>query len=195
MPTEIPDDDWDETETESVAEDESPAFDLDVDPVVIRDDSPDEPRDEATGGSDMASTALDPDLDNVLVEFVELVNARDMDGLAELLAPEAEAAFLGELSPTGLIDGLGDLIFRHPDLVVTRGDLGPEPIAAVWLLDADADHYRFAGMFTLELSDVANGMIGRIDYVEEPPDGDLVVEVPDDSERPEWEDWSAQDET
>jgi len=206
MPTDIPHD-WDYR----APNDDSPEVDFEVDPLVIHEEvedeefqvdfDEDEALDEDEGIGDLpdtgvpAATAPDPDVDNAVVEFVDLVNARDMDGLAELLAPDAECAFLGETSQSGVIDGLSDLIFRHPDLVVTRGDLGPTPVAAVWLLDADADHYRFSGMFTFELSEDGEGTIDRLDYVEELPDEDLVVEVPDDSERPEWEDWSAQDET
>jgi hypothetical protein len=185
MLNDIPDD-WDD----EASNDDSPEVDFEVDPVVIHEETEDEELDE-----DSDEETPDPDVDNAVVEFVDLVNARDMDGLVELLAPDVECVFLGETSQAGVIDGLSDLIFRHPDLVVTRGDLGPTPVVATWLLDADADHYRFSGMFTFELSDDGEGTISRLDYVEEIPDEDLVVEVPEDCERPEWEDWSAQDET
>jgi len=208
MLNDIPDD-WDD----EAPNDDSPEVDFEVDPLVIHEETEDEELDvesdedeaidleEAEEPGELLETAIpedvtpDPDVDNAVVEFVDLVNARDMDGLVELLAPDVECVFLSETSQAGVIDGLSDLIFRHPDLVVTRGDLGPTPVVATWLLDADADHYRFSGMFTFELSDDGEGTIGRLDYVEEVPDEDLVVEVPEDCERPEWEDWSAQDET
>lgn len=198
MRTDIPDD-WDEAPPEP----EPPAVDFEVDPLVVHEEAeqieePDvdlEADEEAEIAEDETeTTVIDPELDDAVVSFVELLNARDMEALAEMLAEDAEAMFLGETSPSGVIESLEDLVFRHPDLVVTRGDLGPEPVVAVWLLDADTDHYRFAGIITLELAETG-GLIRCLQHIEEPPADDLVVEVPDDSERPEWEDWAAQDET
>lgn len=190
MRTDIPED-WDDEPTF----DESPAaVDFEVDPLLIQSSE--------TDGSDPDTTELDtpgdavpdPVLDNALVEFVDRVNARDFDGLGELLADEVESAFLGGFSRAAVLEGLEDLLFRHPDLAVTRGDLGPTPVAASWILDSDTGHYRLAGFFTLELADDTDGLVGRLDYVDEPPEEGLVVEVPEDSERQEWEDWSAHDE-
>ena len=185
MPVEIPDD-WDDAGSDA----EPAEVDFEVDPVVIHAES--EETDESEDGP---SEGPDPDLDNLVVEFVDLFNARDMDALAELLAADAEAGFLHESSRPGVIEGIEDLVFRRPDVVTTRGDLGTDPVAAVWLLDADTDHYRLCGYFAIDLADGETPLIGQIDLVEELPDENLVVETPDDSERPEWEDWTAQDET
>ena len=186
MPVDIPDD-WDDA-----GSDTDPAeVDFEVDPVVIHDESDD----EADATDDGPSEGPDPDLDNLVVEFVDLFNARDMEALAELFSADAEARFLHEASRPGVIEGIEDLVFRHPDVVTTRGDLGTDPVAAAWLLDADADHYRLCGYFAFDIADDEIPLIGRIELVEELPDDSLVVETPDDSERPEWEDWTAQDET
>ena len=185
MPVDIPED-WDDAGSDT----DTAEVDFDVDPVVIHAEAED-PQE----GDTASVEAPDPDLDNLIVEFVDLFNARDMDSLADLLAADAESSFLHESSRTGVVDGLEDLIFRRPDIVTTRGDLGTAPVAAVWFLDADTDRYRLCGYFAIELADDEPPLIGRIDLVEEIPDDDLVVETPDDSERPEWEDWSAQDET
>ena len=182
MPTELPED-WDDAGTET----DSPDVDFEVDPVVIRSDEP------ATN-DDAPSVPPDPDLDSLVVEFVDLFNARDMDALAELLAADAEADFLHESSGSGVVDGLSELIFRRPDVVTTRGDLGAVPVAAVWYLDADTGHYRLCGYFDFDLAESDAPLIGRIDLIEELPEDDLVVERPDDSERAEWEDWSVLDE-
>ena len=180
-------DDWDE---DRPIETETLAVDFDVDPLTIHAEGEDYPGDDEV---DLAPP--DPDLANLIVEFVDVVNARDMDSLAELLAPDAEATFLGGMSQAGVVTGLEELIFRYPDLVLTRGDLGSTPIAAVWILDADTDRYRFVGMFTVDLSDDYDGTISRLDYVEEAPEEDLVIEVPEDSERSEWDEWATLEES
>lgn len=189
MRHDIPED-WDE---DPLIETDAADVDFDVDPLTIHEEGEDTPDDEEID----AVEPPDPDLANLIVEFVEVVNARDMDSLAELLAPDAEATFLGGMSQAGVVEGLEDLIFRYPDLVLTRGDLGSTPIAAVWILDADTDRYRFVGMFTVDLSDGDDdeSRIGRLDYVEEPPEDDLVLEVPDDSERSEWDEWGTLEES
>lgn len=186
MPVDIPDD-WED----AGSDDETTEVDFDVDPVVIHAEF----EDDTADSEDEPSGGPDPDLDNLVVEFVDLFNARDMDALAELLASDAESSFLHESSRSGVIEGIEDVVFRRPDVVTTRGDLGTEPVAAVWFLDAESDRYRLCGFFTIDLAEGETPLIGRIDLVEELPDDDLVVETPDDSERPEWEDWTAQDET
>jgi hypothetical protein len=186
MRQDIPDD-WDEDEP---VETDTIDVDFDVDPLTIHEEGENTPLDDEV---DVAPP--DPDLANLIVEFVEVVNARDLDSLAELLAPDAEATFLGGMSQASVVTGLEELIFRYPDLVLTRGDLGSTPIAAVWILDADTDRYRFVGMFTVDLSDDYDGTISRLDYVEEPPEDDLVVEVPEDSERSEWDEWATLEES
>lgn len=141
----------------------------------------------------------DPDLDgseldNALVEFVDLFNARDLDDLAEMLADEIEAGFLGEDSRDGVVEGLNDLLLRYPSLVLTRGDLGQQPIAVAWVFDPDDDRYDTMGYFTLALN--PSDLVAEIDYLDELPESeDLVVEEPEQVELPEWEEWSAYDET
>ena len=135
------------------------------------------------------------DLDNVLDEFIDVVNGRDMDGLGELLAPDAEAAFLGEYSRDGVISGFNDLLLRNPTTIVTRADYGTDPIAALWTYDREAEDFDPFGYLILELSESGESLIQRVEYVEDVGDPDeLVVEVPERSELPEWWDWSALDE-
>lgn len=134
------------------------------------------------------------DLDNALDEFVERVNARDLDGLGDLLASEVEAPFLQEASRTGAVAGLNDLILRYPTLTLTRGDRGSDPIVAAWLFDTDQDRYDLVGYFSFELT-ATGALIQRLDYIEEFSDSDdLIVESPDRTELAEWDDWSSQDE-
>lgn len=159
--------------------------------------------DPLEAGADGNSPVLDDadrrienaELDNVLDEFIEVVNSRDMDGLTELLAPDAEAMFLDEYSRDGVVSGFHDLLMRNPTTVLSRADYGTDPIAALWTYDREADGFDPFGYFMFELSDTQTGLIQRVEYVEavDDPD-DLVVETPENSELPEWWDWSAYDE-
>lgn len=135
------------------------------------------------------------DLDSTLDEFVERVNAGDLDGLGDLLAPDTGAYFLQETSRAGVVAGINDLILRYPTLTLTRGDRGSEPIVAAWLFDRDEDRYDLVGYFTFELSEAGEALIQRLDYVEEFLDSeDMVVEIPEKDELAEWDDWSAHNE-
>jgi hypothetical protein len=171
---------------------QEPVIDFEADPIDIREENEDSPPftfDEPDRRIENA------DLDNALDEFVDLVNARDLDGLIELLAPDVEADFLREFSRDGVIAGFNDLFLRYPSLLVTRGDLGSQPIVAVWIFDREADRFDPLGYMTLELGESAQDLIRRVDYTEELPDSeDLVVEAPERSELSEWEDWSELDE-
>lgn len=144
----------------------------------------------AGGGSDDSPTAETAEMDNVLIEFVELVNARDLDGLAELLAVDATAGSLRGTSRDGVLDGLGDFWAANPTLMVTRGDVGPEPVAVAWLFDPDQARYCFSGYFSIELDDCDEPRVRRLDFTEELPEWpELVTESPDVAERPEWQTW------
>lgn len=173
----------DEVSTEEESQIDFDTDILDAAPEPVQDDGsvPDEPR----------WRIANADLDNTLDEFIERVNARDLDDLSELLAPDAEADFLGEMNSDGIIDGLEDLTLRYPTLVVTRGDLGREPIVVAWLFDQGEDRYDLVGYFTVEPAPPNDGLIQRLAYIEELPETDeLVVETPDKVELQEWEDWS-----
>ncbi len=138
----------------------------------------------------------DPDgsaLDSALVEFVELLNARDLDDLAEMMASEVEAEFLGETSRGGVVGGLNDLLLRYPSLLLTRGDLGRQPIAVAWVFDPDDKRYDALGYFLVTLDD--SDLLKSLEYVGGLPDSEnLVVETPEEADLPEWEEWSAYDE-
>ena len=170
-------------------------IDYDTEQIDVRDEpGVAEPLDEIT--PDVEARIIDnADLDNVLDEFVDLVNGRDLDELNDLLASDAEADFLGETSREGVVDGFSNLFLRNPTLLMTRGDLGSEPIVAVWAFDFEGDRFDLSGYMTLDIGDSEDALILRISYIDELPDtDDLVVESPDRSELPEWEDWSELDE-
>ena len=183
-----------EDQEPEVPREEDLGIDLESDPVDVRD----------VIEEDESQTDLSPDelgaidnveLDNVLDEFVEVFNARDLDGLGELLAPDAQSGLLGESSRTGVVEGFNDLLLRYPTLLVTRGDIGSDPIVAAWIFDQEADRFDPFGYFTLELGDSGEGRLQRVEYWDElPVSEDVVVEAPDRSDLPEWEDWSQLDE-
>jgi hypothetical protein len=173
--------------------DEDPMIDFDTDPIDVRSEA-DQPNSDL-GGDEPGRRIANADLDNTLDEFVDVLNGRNLDSLSDLLAPDAEASFLGESSRAGVVDGLNDLILRYPTLLVTRGDIGLDPIVAVWLFDREADRFDPFGYFTLQTTESGEGLIQRVVYGEELPDNeDVVVETPDRSDLPEWEDWSKLDE-
>ena len=134
------------------------------------------------------------ELEDLLDEFVELVNARDLDGLGEVLNPDVVADFLDSTSRFGVIDELSELVLRNSSLTLTRGELDLEPVAALWVLDQEKGVYDLVGFLTFEMSD-SGDLIQRMDYVDELPGvEELVVETPESLEIPEWEVWSAYDE-
>jgi hypothetical protein len=174
---------------ESGSDSAPPLFDVEEDTLTVAEslngliEEGIEPFEGDRFGPDVSRPLPDSDLENAVVEFVDVFNARDMESLTELLARHAVCTFLAAHSAAAIIDGVEDLILLQPDLVLTRGELDDEPLAGAWLLDADADRYRLTGVFTFSVDD------------DEAADGDLLLEEPEASERPEWEDWSAQDET
>jgi hypothetical protein len=127
-------------------------------------------------------------IDNVLDEFVDLVNARDFDAVLELCIAEVEAPFLDAGSAADVADGLADLVLRYPTMILTRGELGDDPVIGVWIFRQGEDAYGLAGYLTALLTDDDEPLIERLELVDELDDEeDLVVETPDADEIPEWE--------
>ena len=137
----------------------------------------------------IASYAVDRD--NSLVGFVETFNARDWEGVSDLLAEDVTSDFFQATTAEDLIEGMIDLMLRYPTLVVTRGDLGHDPVAAAWLLDQDLERYGLVGYFRIEVDESDEPLIANLEYIEEIPDTpDAVFEPPEGTEIDEWEDWS-----
>jgi hypothetical protein len=182
-------------EVASRAIEPEPVMGLESDGLDVRGET--EADDSSSGffSKDESRRIGNAELDSTIDELVDVLNGRDLDGLAELLAPDAEAGLLGESSRDGVVDGFNDLFLRYPTLLVTRGEVGPDPIVAVWIFDREAARFDAFGYMTFESSDDQAGLIQRVEYIDELPDSeDLVVEVPERSELPEWEDWSELDE-
>ncbi len=179
----------------TAANETEPVIDFESDQIDIRGEGEADHAGSGLFSGDQDRMIDNADLDNLLDEFVDVVNGRDLDGLGELLAADAEAEFLGEMSGRGVADGFNDLFLRYPTLLVTRGDIGSDPIVAVWIFDRVADRFDPFGYMTLEVSDSEDPLIQRVVYTDELSNvEDLVVETPERSELPEWEDWSELDE-
>jgi hypothetical protein len=131
------------------------------------------------------------ELNNTLVGYVETFNARDWEGVTDLLAEDATSEFFQAANAEDLIEGITDLVLRYPTLVVTRGDLGNDPVAAAWLLDQELDRYGLVGYFRFGLDDGDEPLIENLEYIEELPDTpNAVFEPPEASDIAEWDDWS-----
>lgn len=129
--------------------------------------------------------------DNSLVGFVDTFNSRDWEGVSDLLAEDVTSDFFQATTAEDLVEGMIDLMLRYPTLVVTRGDLGHDPVAAAWLLDQDLERYGLVGYFRIEVAESDEPLIANLEYIEEVPDTpDTVFEPPEGTEIDEWEDWS-----
>lgn len=116
--------------------------------------------------------------ENVLDEFVDLFNARDIDVLASLVAEDLDAEFLKVAGRQGALEALENLFIRQPFVVATRGERGVEPIVALWQpTGEDGDGYVVVGFLTFECSDEDEPVITRVEYFEELDD--VLLEEPD----------------
>lgn len=193
-----PQDEWGEAAPDQDAD--PGVIDFETDPVTALDETTlEEGADELAALDQPApmeplSTPDNALLDDVLVGFVDLFNAKDFEALGEMLSPDASSQFFEGVTGNEIREGMFDFSLRFPTLVLTRGDLGSEPIAPAWLLDQEDDSYELVGYFRVEIDDSDEPSIVSVDYVEEVPDTEeVVLEPPEGSERNEWEDWSITD--
>lgn len=134
-----------------------------------------------------------------LDEFVDFFNARDLEGLSELLDDGVSAPFFGGNDAETVMQGVGELILGYPGIIVTRGELGDEPVVVAWIPGQERV-YRRMGYFRFTFTEdgeaaedpsVVDGelRIEHIDYSDEIDDGSLLVEEPDPADMAEWESW------
>jgi hypothetical protein len=141
-------------------------------------------------GSDAAfESVADAAVENASDEFVDLFNARDLDGIAELVTADVSSDLFDGEGADSVIEGLAGLLRRYPQLVSTRGEDGNRPIVALWTPN-EQHHYSLMGYLELSAEDE---LIDRITYVDTPESGDLLLEEPDLEEMSEWQDWSEWD--
>lgn len=110
--------------------------------------------------------------DNLRDIVVEAVNAKDPDLFS--LADEVDI-------PSSFVESVVDVMERWPQMVLSRGQIGAEPVAAVWLPNEEG---RYALVEYLEF-DIENGS-ARMEIVDD-VHADLVTEPPAALEVAEWE--------
>lgn len=175
---------------------------LDADPgdglVIVSEDDAFEVDDADLDPEDAEETdveAVDPDLESLRDEFVEVFNARDLDGLLELVADDVEVPDIAGDGVASLSEELIAIWARTPSLLLTRAFQGGRPCAVAWVLDDTAGWDRVA-LVCLDLD--GDGLISLVEVADdpealaraatEPPDGD------DPDEGVSWTEWEAGEE-
>lgn len=126
-------------------------------------------------------------------EFIDYFNARDLDGISELFDEDVTSGFLGASGPQGLVQALADMLMQQPALVLTRGELGLEPVAVAWIPNG-AEYSRMGFLaFTLNQASDGSAIIEHLEHSQDEEPG-LLAEQPDAGEMAEWEDWAEWDE-
>lgn len=122
--------------------------------------------------------------ENVCDEFVDYLNARDLDAIAEMVGEEVTSNLFDGSGVEAALHGLSDFVLRYPQLIASRAEDGTRPLVALWVPD-ESDRYRLMGHLDVSSDDE---LIDRITYVDTDV-GDLVVEEPDPDELAEWQNW------
>ncbi len=154
--------------------------------TVVRDDQEidDRARPEPTAGRA-------DELESLRDEFVEGFNARDLEALLALVAPDVECPdVLAGDGRDALAEELAAIWERSPAALLTRGFLDDDPCAIAWLPDEDGSWLR-AALVCLDCDD------GGITLFALPDDADALEraegEEPMADELHEWQDWAEWD--
>lgn len=136
----------------------------------------------------MTSEVENPEVEDLTDEFVERFNARDLDGIGELLSDEVTSDMFDGVGVEAALEGLSDLWLRYPRLVASRAERGDEPVVAMWLPDEDGK-FRMVGYAEMTTDDEK---IEHVTYVDD-HESDVLAEAPDEAELAEWMDWAEWD--
>lgn len=147
---------------------------------------------------DPASDLLDDDMDvglrddgeaGALDALAETFNARDLDGLMQVVAGDGEAPGLLGYDRANLPDAIEDLWQRRPSCCITRGYHTDEHVGVLWEHDGSA-WWRVAAV---HVDDVQDGTIGVIEFSD---DADLLEQLEADPPHPDdldegarWAEW------
>lgn len=135
---------------------------------------------------------IQPPAEACIDEFVDYFNARDLEGLDELLSRDASSTFLRASDAGEMIQGLGEILLAYPGIVLTRGELDDEPVAVAWVPGENHDYSRM-GFFAFSVVDEDEELIEHLEYSDEFDEGRLLAEEPEPAEIAEWEDWGEWD--
>jgi hypothetical protein len=144
--------------------------------------------------ADLLSDDLDAGLRDdgeadALDALAERFNARDLDGLLELLSPDAEAPGLLGHDRANLPEAVEGLWRRRPSGCLTRGYVGTEHVGILWEHDG-TNWWRVA---VVHVDDVAEAGIGVLEFSDDAALIERVVcDGPDDDDLEEgarWVEW------
>ena len=143
---------------------------------------------------------LDDDLDaglrddreaDLLDSLAEVFNARDLEGMLELLAADAEVSGLAAHDRDDVADAVRDLWRRRPTCCLTRGFAATEHVGVLWEHDGDA-WWRIAAV---HIDDPAESHLGVLEFSDDTALLDQIeCEPPDPDDLEEGARWSEWDE-
>lgn len=126
---------------------------------------------------------------DALDAVAERFNARDLDGLIDVLADDGEVPGLLGYDPANLPGAIQDLWERRPSVCMTRGHVDTEHVGVLWEHDGDA-WWRVA---VVHVDDVDDDGIGVLEFSDDTALLDRVVcdspEGDDLEEGARWEEW------
>ncbi len=109
--------------------------------------------------------------DDLVNQLVAAINARDVEGIDELTDVDLDAPFLPEGDTPGY--RFLDLFLRSPWTVVSRAEVGQDPVAAVWTAGPEGGQV-LAGYLEVDTSD---SHITGLRYIEEIPEDFLAEDA------------------
>ncbi|GGI02638.1 hypothetical protein [Egicoccus halophilus] len=124
-----------------------------------------------------------------LEQLAEAFNARDLDGVLEVVARDGEAPGLLGWDRDNLPDAVEDLWTRRPSALLTRGSTTEGDVGVLWEHDG-AQWWRLA---VVHVADVQEGCVGVLEFSEDTALLEQVeCEVPDGEfeEGARWSEWS-----
>ena len=162
---------------------------LGLDEVGLRvEDGDDVATGDTTELEDLEGDPFDDAAAELLDAIAEAFNARDMDGLLEVVAKDGEVPGLLGYERDNLPEAIEDLWIRRPTCCVTRGSVNSGCVGVLWEHDGGT-WWRVA---TLHVDDITDGTVGVLEFSDdaalleqvecEMPGGTL-----DEGER--WEEW------
>lgn len=129
-----------------------------------------------------------PDAVDAVDELVAAFNARDLEDLLAVVAPDGEAPGLLGYDRANLPEAVADLWVRRPTVHVTRGELDGRVAGVLWEHDGTS-WWRLA---LVSVDDVRDGCVGVLEFADDPdlvervvtetPEGELV-------EGARWQEW------
>lgn len=172
----------------------------DVDEDTTGDDAVLDPDDYGIHVDDPGSDLLDDDLDvglrddglaTALDGLAEVFNARDLEGLMQVVAPDGEAPGLLGYDRANVPDAIEDLWQRRPTCCLTRGYHADTHVGVLWEHDGSA-WWRVA---SVHVADVQEGLIGVIEFADDPALLEqLEADPPDPDDLDEGARWTEWDE-